>query len=109
MAKYILLIVLWLTAAQGWSRTPAADTSKRLLVVSGGGARGAWGVGVLSELIKRQGGYKAVFGTSTGSLMAPMILLQDMDILDTAYTHVTQDSILIRAPLRSNTMRRRER
>jgi predicted patatin/cPLA2 family phospholipase len=52
----------------------------------------------LSELIKRQGGYKAVFGTSTGSLMAPLILLQDMDILDTAYTHVTQGSIFNKSP-----------
>jgi predicted patatin/cPLA2 family phospholipase len=30
--------------------------------------------------------------------MAPMILLQDMDILDTAYTHVTQDSIFNKSP-----------
>jgi NTE family protein len=98
MAKNILLIILCLTAASGWGKSPAADTTKRLLVVSGGGARGAWGVGVLSELIKRQGGYKAVFGTSTGSLMAPLILLQDMDILDTAYTHVTQGSIFNKSP-----------
>ena len=98
MTKYILLIILCLTAAPGWSGAQTADTAKRLLVVSGGGARGAWGVGVLSELIKRQGGYKAVFGTSTGSLMAPLILLQDMDILDTAYTHVTQGSIFNKSP-----------
>lgn len=98
MSKLFLFILVLLTAAPGWGRTPVADTSKRLLVVSGGGARGAWGVGVLSELIKRQGGYTAVFGTSTGSLMAPLILLQDMDILDTAYTHVTQSSIFNKSP-----------
>jgi len=30
--------------------------------------------------------------------MAPLILLQDMDILYTAYTHVTQDSIFNKSP-----------
>ena len=98
MAKYILLLILLPITAPGWSRSPAADTSKRLLVVSGGGARGAWGVGVLSELVKRQGGYQAVFGTSTGSLMAPLILLQDMDTLAAAYTQVTQSSIFNKSP-----------
>src|SRR5580700_8864665 len=98
MGKLYLFTLLLLMAAPGWGRTPAADTSKRLLVVSGGGARGAWGVGVLSELIKRQGGYQAVFGTSTGSLMAPLILLKDMDTLAAAYTQVTQSSIFNKSP-----------
>jgi len=81
----------------------AGDTgSRRLLVVSGGGARGAWGAGVVSSLIPRNGGYSAVFGTSTGSLMAPLILLNDMDVLDSAYTHVTQDSIFSNNPFNVN-------
>jgi predicted acylesterase/phospholipase RssA len=98
MGKLYLFILLLLMAMPGWAKSPAADTSKRVLVVSGGGARGAWGVGVLSELIKRQGGYQAVFGTSTGSLMAPLILLKDMDTLATAYTQVTQSSIFNKSP-----------
>ena len=78
---------------------PAAiPQSKRLLVISGGGARGAWGVGVISELVRRHGGYKAVFGTSTGSLMAPLILLKDMDTLEKAYSNVTQSSIFNKNP-----------
>lgn len=93
-----ILVALSLLVAQAMGRTPQTDTTKRLLVVSGGGARGAWGVGVLSELIKRQGAYKAVFGTSTGSLMAPLILLQDMDTLAAAYTSVTQSSIFDKSP-----------
>jgi predicted patatin/cPLA2 family phospholipase len=105
--KYLspILVILSMTATLGLAmtvagdcQTPAGDTAKRLLVISGGGARGAWGVGVLSELTKRNGRYKAVFGTSTGSLMAPMILLQDMDILDSAYTNVTQESIFNKSP-----------
>ena len=78
------------------------DTTKRLLVVSGGGARGAWGVGVASELIKRNGGYQAVFGTSTGSLMAPLILLKDMDQLQQDYTSVTEKSIFNKPPFSVN-------
>jgi NTE family protein len=95
-----LLVIFLMMAIAGSSQTTASDTAKRLLVISGGGARGAGGVGVLSELTKRNGGYKAVFGTSTGSLMAPMILLKEMDVLDTAYSNVTQDSIFNKSPFK---------
>jgi predicted patatin/cPLA2 family phospholipase len=99
MNKIIWITGLCLASVWGYGQPGAPDTGgKRLLVVSGGGARGAWGVGVLSELIKRQGGYTAVFGTSTGSLMAPLILLRDMDTLATAYTQVTQSSIFNKSP-----------
>lgn len=67
--------------------------SNKMLVVSGGGARGAWGVGVASELFRTQGGYKAVFGTSTGSLMSSFILLQKFEELQKAYSSVTQKDI----------------
>jgi len=70
----------------------------KILVVSGGGARGAWGVGVASTLNKNNEGYQAVFGTSTGSLMAPFILLQEYETLKTFYSHVTQDSIFNQNP-----------
>jgi len=90
------------TTAQSPTKTPPTPTSKRLLVVSGGGARGAWGVGVISELIRRHGGYKAVFGTSTGSLMAPLILLKDIDTLEQAYSNVTQSSIFNKSPFNVN-------
>ena len=86
------------TAPSTAKAQPATNTPNRLLVISGGGARGAWGVGVISELIRRHGGYKAVFGTSTGSLMAPMILLKDMDTLEQAYSNVTQSSIFNKNP-----------
>jgi NTE family protein len=99
MNKLILVAGLALAAVSGHAQTLSPDTAtRRLLVVSGGGARGAWGAGVLSSLIQRKGGYQAVFGTSTGSLMAPLVLLQDMDLLDSAYTHVTQDSIFSKNP-----------
>lgn len=72
----------------------------RVLVISGGGARGAWGVGVCKALLEKYGGYKAVYGTSTGSLMAPMILLQNIEKLEFNYTQVTQKSIFSTNPFK---------
>ncbi|MGF7216055.1 putative acylesterase/phospholipase RssA [Spirosoma lacussanchae] len=66
---------------------------KRLLVVSGGGARGAWGVGIANFLDSTGKRYAHVVGTSTGSLMAPLILLRKYDVLNRAYTSVTQKDI----------------
>jgi NTE family protein len=103
MIKTVLFFGLCLASLGCLGQPAAGDTgSRRLLVVSGGGARGAWGAGVVSALIQRNGGYSAVFGTSTGSLMAPLILLNDMDVLDSAYTHVTQDSIFSNNPFNVN-------
>lgn len=66
---------------------------KRLLVVSGGGARGAWGVGIANFLDSTGKRYAHVVGTSTGSLMAPLILLRRFDELNRAYTSTTQAAI----------------
>ena len=72
----------------------AATYAERLLVVGGGGARGAWGGGFANSLRKKfNQPYRYVFGTSTGSLMAPLIVLDDFVTLKTAYTSVTQSSI----------------
>ena len=71
-----------------------AQKNNRMLIVSGGGARGAWGVGVVEGLMRKHNcGYDAVFGTSTGSLMAPFILLKDTTLLANLYCNVTQKSI----------------
>lgn len=94
MKRYFLVIlclsVLNSLQSQANSFKPPHN---RVLVISGGGARGAWGVGVCKALLERHQGYKAVYGTSTGSLMAPMILLQNIDKLEFNYTNVTQKSI----------------
>jgi predicted acylesterase/phospholipase RssA len=67
---------------------------ERLLVVGGGGARGAWGGGFAHFLRKKVNQpYRYVFGTSTGSLMAPLVVMDDFKTLKTAYTSFTQSSI----------------
>lgn len=85
--------------------TPSAqpdETPRRLLVVSGGGARGAWGVGIANLLDSTGKRYAHVVGTSTGSLMAPLILLRRFDDLNRAYTSVTQKSIFNINPFRKD-------
>jgi NTE family protein len=74
--------------------TSFAQSNERIAVISGGGAYGAWGAGLcqrLHEIEKKE--YKIVIGTSTGSLMAPLVLLNKYNLLKTAYTSVTQKDI----------------
>lgn len=67
---------------------------KTALVISGGGARGAWGVGVAKALSEIRGkDFSSVVGTSTGSLMGPLILANEFANLEEAYTSVEQKSI----------------
>ena len=86
--KYYLLACLTGMLLQSNAQETFQKPGNRILVVSGGGARGAWGVGVVSSFYKTSGGYKAVFGTSTGSLMAAFILLQQFDELDGLSMHL---------------------
>jgi predicted acylesterase/phospholipase RssA len=71
------------------------DRVGRLLVVGGGGARGAWSGGVVKRLryTEHKQPYRYAFGTSTGSPMAPLIVLDKFGPLETAYTSVNQGDI----------------
>jgi NTE family protein len=64
--------------------------NKRGLIISGGGAFGAYGVGTLAGLDKD---YDVVAGISTGALMAGLVTLRKWDVLKEAYTSVTNESI----------------
>ena len=94
MKRQIGFFILILIIKSACSQTSVfRPPHNRVLVISGGGARGAWGVGVCKALLEKHHGYKAVYGTSTGSLMVPMILLQNIERLEYNYTNVTQKSI----------------
>ena len=104
MRKIFVVILLLAISIAAYSQK-----NNRMLIVSGGGARGAWGVGVVEGLMYKQGlndkdsaGYVAVFGTSTGSLMAPFILLKDTTRLADLYCSVTQKSIFNVNPFKVN-------
>lgn len=77
--------------------------NNRLLVVSGGGSRGAWGAGYAKYLTQQNGQpYEVAFGTSTGSLMIPLIITGNFDLLQKGYTSVTQKSIFEKSPFKKN-------
>ncbi len=64
---------------------------KRALVISGGGSKGAFAVGILQQLrllfpILR---FDMIVGTSTGALIAPLAALREIDLLEELYTTYT--------------------
>ncbi|MCB0376460.1 MAG: patatin-like phospholipase family protein, partial [Sinomicrobium sp.] len=65
----------------------------RVLVISGGGARGAWGGGLAQALHESGKDYQVVIGTSTGSLLAPLAVIDSFARLEEAYTNVTHKDI----------------
>lgn len=91
----------------------------RIAVISGGGAYGAWGAGLAERLYnirlnnrrqftnnpsacKNCGEYRIVVGTSTGSLMAPLVLVNRYADLRQGYTGVKQDDIFNVNPFKEN-------
>ncbi len=94
------MVGLVLTA--GYSIIYAQGTD-RIAVISGGGAYGAWGAGLCQRLHDvDHNDYKIVIGTSTGSLMAPLVLQNNYPMLKTAYTSVTQGDIFSVNPFKPN-------
>lgn len=69
---------------------PKKKQIKRGLIISGGGAFGAFGVGTLAAINKD---YDVVAGISTGALMSPLVSLKKWDVLKEAYTSVTNEKI----------------
>jgi len=65
----------------------------KALVLSGGGARGAWGGG-LSQALKESGkDWDLYIGTSTGSLLMGLVALGEFSRLKEAYTSMRQSDI----------------
>jgi len=69
---------------------------KRALVISGGGCKGAFAVGVLKNLANNfpEISFDIFIGTSTGSLIAPFATLGRIDILEQLYTNITTDQVI---------------
>lgn len=78
----------------------------RALVISGGGSKGAFAGGVsqyLIEDLKRE--YQVFVGTSTGSLMVPLISINKIDKLKEVYTNVGQMDVYSNCPFRVKTLK----
>jgi predicted acylesterase/phospholipase RssA len=70
--------------------------AKRALVISGGGSKGAFAVGVLLALKEKNPAlsFAHYIGTSTGALIAPLALLEEYKLLEQLYTTVTTGEII---------------
>jgi predicted patatin/cPLA2 family phospholipase len=64
--------------------------NKKAAVISGGGSWGAYGGGTLARI---NGDYDTIVGVSTGSLLAPLTILKEWDLLKEGYTTVTNNSV----------------
>ena len=66
------------------------------LILSGGGAKGAFTVGALSFMMKERPdiSFDIISGTSTGALIAALVTVGKIDLLRQIYTHVTNDDII---------------
>jgi NTE family protein len=71
----------------------------KALVISGGGSKGAFGGGLAEYLITicRQD-YKIFIGSSTGSLLVPLLSIGEIEKLKKVFTTVTQDDIFNNCP-----------
>jgi NTE family protein len=69
---------------------------KRALVISGGGSKGAYAVGVLKQLQQLYPtlAFDIFVGTSTGSLIVPLAALEDLDLLEEIYTTQEEGTIV---------------
>lgn len=73
----------------------------RALVISGGGSKGAFAGGIAEYLIGNEGiKYDLIVGCSTGSLLAPLLALGQIDRIKEAYTTITQKDIYSVLPFR---------
>lgn len=72
---------------------------KTALVISGGGSKGAFAVGVLSYIqqhIRPVDQFDIYCGTSTGALIVPLAALGELALLKTIYTTTQQTDVLIK-------------
>ncbi len=68
----------------------------RALVISGGGSKGAFAVGVIKRLLKEYPhlDFDIYVGTSTGSLIAPLAAMGAFDLLEELYTTIKTEDII---------------
>ncbi len=70
---------------------------KTALVISGGGSKGAFAAGVVKQLAIEFPDiiFDILVGTSTGSLIVPLVALDELDLLEQLYTTVRTEDIVL--------------
>ena len=105
--------------SRAWQARPAHRSDERsALVISGGGSKGAFAVGVLRDLYdsyRSHGWFSIVGGSSTGALIAPAAAMlaapgelaqQAMDVLEESYTTISTTDVIERQTWRALVRRR---
>jgi len=74
---------------------------KTALIISGGGSKGAFAVGVLKFIFSQRPDirFDMICGTSTGALIAPLAALREIGELERIYTSVETKDILLKGNL----------
>lgn len=101
-AQYRQVLLFALLFCSSYVPLKSQPANHRVLVVSGGGCRGAWGAGLAKRLTEEHGVYNVAFGTSTGSLMIPLILQNRFGDLERGYTTVEPKDIFNVNPFRKD-------
>ena len=71
----------------------------KALVISGGGAKGAYGGGIADYLMRgKKNEYDIFVGTSAGSLLVPLLAAGEVERLKQKFTSVTQKDVFKRNP-----------
>ena len=69
----------------------------RALVISGGGSKGAFAVGIVKRLFNLYPNltFDIYVGTSTGSLIAPLVAMNEIALLEKIYTTQTTEDVVL--------------
>lgn len=73
---------------------------KKALCISGGGSMGAWAGGIVDFLKFSNKNWDLFFGTSTGSLIIPLVACDKIDKLKLAYTSIKPEDIFLFNPFK---------
>jgi NTE family protein len=98
--QLLISILLLFSAVYSFAQKELEFNNDRILVISGGGAKGAWGAGLAKRLSEDNKLYHHIIGTSTGALIAPYAILNKFDSLRYAYTSITSKDVFNRYPFR---------
>lgn len=67
----------------------------KALIISGGGSKGAFAVGVVKDLYNTYRlSFDLIVGTSTGALIAPLAAMNDLDTLERLYTTLKTEDLI---------------
>ena len=77
------------------------NPTKRALVISGGGSKGAFAGGIARYLIEeKHRDYQIFAGTSAGSLLIPLLALGEVERIKAVFTTIEQHHIFSICPFR---------